>query len=107
VTADSHVSKRTADSHVSKRSVSAAATPFAGMATVVDRKRKNGFASGDRPTKYGPYHQPPWVNENTLCHKCKGRGHIARDPACPKNAKIKVESPLELAVMKAVAEDSA
>jgi hypothetical protein len=97
----------TADSHVSKRSVSAAATPLAGMATVVDRKRKNGSGTGDRPTKYGPYHQPPWVNENTLCRKCKGRGHIARDPACPKNAKVKVESPLELAVMKAVAEGSA
>ncbi|KAE8884494.1 hypothetical protein PF005_g11400 [Phytophthora fragariae] len=99
-----------ADCDVYKKSnatVAPSTKAIAAMATIVDRKRKNGGGGGDRPFKHGPFVQPAWVTENTLCHKCKGRGHIARDPACPKNTKAKKESPLKLAAMKAIAEVSA
>ncbi|KAE9030447.1 hypothetical protein PF005_g196 [Phytophthora fragariae] len=78
------------------------AKAIAAAATVVDRKRKHHHDKDARASKYGPYGAPSWVNENTLCFKCKGRGHMGRDPACPKFA-----TPLGNAAMKATAEDSA
>ncbi|KAE9040779.1 hypothetical protein PR002_g4791 [Phytophthora rubi] len=60
------------------------AKAIAAAATVVDRKRKHHHDKDARASKYGPYVAPSWVNDNTLCFKCKGRGHMGRDPACPK-----------------------
>ncbi|KAE8961572.1 hypothetical protein PR001_g30000, partial [Phytophthora rubi] len=75
----------------------------AATATVVDRKRKGKHGEARQPSKYGPFAPPPWVNENTQCFKCKGRGHIGRDPTCPK---YKATTPLGNAVMKATTEDA-